>query len=153
MPVPRLPARKLSRAFTLVELLVVLVIMGLILALVPPFLDHTLPENRVRGAARALAAELKMSRGEAIRGRVETALILDLEQGSYRTGERARDLNLPEDAALTLTTAESEMITEQSGAIRFFPDGSSTGGQIRLRYRRSDYVVDVNWLTGQVTLL
>ncbi len=148
-----MPAHKFSRAFTLVELLVVLAIMGLVLALVPPFLDNTLPENRVRGAARTLAAELKLSRGEAIRARAETLLILDVEQRSFQTGDRERGLHLPEEATLSLTTAESEMLAEQRGAIRFFPDGSSTGGQIRLRYRQSDYVVDVNWLTGQVTIL
>ena len=148
-----MPARNTARAFTLVELLVVLAIAGLVLALIPPILDNMLPENRVRGAARHLAAELKLCRSQAIRTREETLLILDVGQRNYRTADRERGLNLPEEATLSLTTAESEMLAELRGAIRFFPDGSSTGGQIRLHYRSSEYVVDVNWLTGQISIL
>ncbi|OGT76982.1 MAG: type II secretion system protein GspH [Gammaproteobacteria bacterium RIFCSPLOWO2_02_FULL_56_15] len=142
-----------SRAFTLVELLVVLAIASLVLALIPPLLDNILPENRVRGAARNLATELKLSRSLAIRSHEETVLILDVEQQYYVSANAEHGLNLPQDTVLTLTTAESESLSENRGSIRFFPDGSSTGGQIHLHYRQGEYVVDVNWLTGQVSLL
>lgn len=145
--------RTQTRAFTLLELLVVLAISGLILVLIPPALDNILPENRVRGAARDLAAELRLCRSRAIRTREETLLVLDVGEQTFQSADRGRGLNLPEEATLSLTTAESEMLSKMRGAIRFFPDGSSTGGQIRLHYQSSEYVVDVNWLTGQISIL
>ena len=35
---------------------------------------------------------------------------------------------------------------------RFFPDGASTGGNVRLRRGDAEWRVDVAWLTGEVTL-
>lgn len=145
--------RTQNRAFTLIELLVVLAIFGLVLVLIPPALDNILPENRVRGAARDLAAELRLCRSRAIRTREEALLVLDVGEQTFQSADRGRGLNLPEAATLNLTTAESEMLSELRGAIRFFPDGSSTGGQIRLHYQSNEYVVDVNWLTGQISIL
>ena len=45
------------------------------------------------------------------------------------------------------------MESEARGAIRFFPDGSSTGGRITLSTDRLAYLVDVDWLTGKIHLL
>ena len=36
--------------------------------------------------------------------------------------------------------------------IRFFPDGSATGGRVRLARDNRQYVVVVDWLTGSVSL-
>jgi general secretion pathway protein H len=38
------------------------------------------------------------------------------------------------------------------GSIRFFPDGSSTGGSISLASGRETHTVVVDWLTGRVRI-
>ena len=38
--------------------------------------------------------------------------------------------NLPKNMRMTMLTADSEQTGENSGRIRFFPDGASTGGHI-----------------------
>ena len=38
------------------------------------------------------------------------------------------------------------------GGIRFFPDGSSTGGRVTLSHGSRQYFVDVDWLTGRVSV-
>jgi general secretion pathway protein H len=40
-----------------------------------------------------------------------------------------------------------------TAAIRFFPDGSSSGGTISLSGANRDYFIGVDWLTGRVELL
>jgi general secretion pathway protein H len=42
--------------------------------------------------------------------------------------------------------------SERRGAIRFYPDGSSTGGRITVTFGRTQYLVDVDWLTGRVSI-
>jgi general secretion pathway protein H len=51
---------------------------------------------------------------------------------------------------MSLITAQSEQANESVGAIRFYPDGSSTGGRIDLSSDDVRYVIDVSWLTGTV---
>jgi len=80
------------------------------------------------------------------------SLILDVENKTYSVANKNKKLTLPDDTTLTLTTAQSEQISDNIGAIRFFADGSSTGGRIKLGYKRSEYLIDVNWLTGKVTI-
>lgn len=139
--------------FTLVEMLVVLGIIAMMLAVVPPMLGNSIDHSRIKSATRQLAAGLKLARVEAINSREETTLVLDTDSGTYQLGDIHKKLTLPGDSRLMLTTARSEQLDEHTGAIRFFTDGSSTGGRIKLSLEdRYEYVVDVNWLTGKVTI-
>ncbi|MDX1607051.1 MAG: prepilin-type N-terminal cleavage/methylation domain-containing protein, partial [Candidatus Competibacterales bacterium] len=58
--------RRAQQGFTLIELLVVLMIMTLMVALVPPLLSGVGLTTEVRGAARQLAAGLRLARSEAV---------------------------------------------------------------------------------------
>jgi len=148
-------SRRSHAAFTLVELLVVLAIAGLMAALLPPLLHGALPNSQVKAAARHLAGGLKTARTRAITSHEETVLVLDVDERSYAVGEQVRQLKLPGEVKLALVTADSELdpLRDSRGGIRFFPDGSSTGGRITLSYRQFEYQVDVNWLTGRVSIL
>ncbi len=141
-----------TKGITLIELLIVLVIVALALAVVTPMLDSVISNSQVKTATRHLAAGLKTARNKAINMKEEITLTLDVEKNTYTIGDKNRELNLPDDTILTLTTAQSEQISEKQGAIRFFTDGSSTGGQVKLSHNNAEYVVDVNWLTGKVTI-
>ncbi len=150
------------RGFTLLEVMVVLVIMALILVVVPPFLPNVMASTHVKSAARELAASLKTARSQAINHQSETTLLVNIDQESYVLTEGSRNLNsnnqtyknlvLPDAADLSLITAESEKLSENEGQIRFFPDGSSTGGQIKLAFKDQEYIVNVHWLTGRVRI-
>ena len=138
------------RGFTLLELLVVLAIVALMAALVPPLLSGMGGTTELRGAARQLAAGMRSARNRAISSQQETRLILDLEQRFFSL--EGRRYSLPKSVGLKLFTAQSEVSDEEVGAIRFFPDGSSTGGRITVTGKRSEYLVDVDWLTGRVRI-
>lgn len=85
-----------------------------------------------------------------------SAIALVLPQlASARTGivlkSSAREL------AGALRAARSEAIAQHRevsyGAIHFFPDGSSSGGSIKLSAAGRSYVIEVDWLTGKVAIL
>ena len=136
--------------FTLIELLVVMGILVLALTLTPPFFSSTLEGLQVKRAARDLAAALRLARSNAVSSGREITLAVDVEARAFSLNHETRRLTLPDDAGITLTTARRELISASSGDIRFFPDGSSTGGRITLEHDARRYRVDVNWITGVV---
>ncbi len=137
--------------FTLIEIIIVLALAGLLLALVPPRLSGVMGTAEARSAARELASALRYARSRAVTAHAEVLLTVDTERHRYRlSGSRWRDL--PEDLKLSLTTARSERRSRSVGSIRFYPDGTGTGGQITLATRLRRYVVDVSWLTGRIAI-
>lgn len=139
-PAHALGMRSRLRGFTLIELLVVVVIM-------------LLASTEMKAAARQLAAGLRKARSEAVARRVETTVTVDVEGRRFQVAGDSRSYALPAGVELSLFTAESERSGPSTGAIRFYPDGGSTGGRITLAARDRRYEVDVNWLTGKVTIL
>lgn len=138
--------------FTLIELLVVLVIIGLVTAIVAPSLVHT-PSTEIRSAAHSLASGLRSARSLALTRNRAATLTLDVEQRWYRVAGDKREHALPEAVGVSLYTARSELQGDKRGAIRFYPDGESTGARITLTSEDLAYAVDVDWMTGRVRIL
>lgn len=144
--------RDAERGFTLLELLVVLVIAAASYALVVRFTSGGVSGAELKSAARAVAAGLRDARGTAIATQESAALTLDLEHRSMEVSGGKRPHALPQRLDLKLYTAQSEIVDEKRGAIRFFPDGSSTGGRVTLASGDRTLRVDVDWLTGRVII-
>jgi general secretion pathway protein H len=144
---------RISAGFTLFELLVVLTLMAMIYALAIPMISANLPGIELKGAARQLAAGLRQARSKAITQRIESTLTLDVEKRNFKvSGDQLRH-TLPATLNISLYTAQSELLPGRIGSIRFYPDGSSTGGRITVKSETRSYDVNVDWLTGQVTIL
>jgi len=142
-----------TRGVTLLELLIVLSIMAVLAALVVPRFTGGVSTSELKGATRDIAAGLRLARSEALATRKETRLVLDLEQRSFRVEPDARTRALPRQIELKLFTAQSDLVSEKVGAIRFFPDGGSNGGRVTLAAGERKYNVDIDWLTGRVAIL
>ena len=137
----------------MLELLVVLVVMALVYAVALPTISAGMPGAELKGAARQLAAGLRKARSQAVTQKEEAALTLDVEQHSFEVSGDQRKYALPAKVDIRLFTAQSEMLHDKIGAIRFFPDGSSTGGRITVSYGDRKFDVNIEWLTGQVAIL
>jgi general secretion pathway protein H len=140
-----------ARGFTLVELLIVMVLVALILALVGTSLSRSISGSEMRTAAGKLAANLRYTRTQAILTKSEQVLLIDTENRSYKAPDRP-EVKLPEGMDVELTTARSELTSEVVGGIRFYPDGGSTGGFVRLDANGRIYRVNVTWLTGEASV-
>ena len=138
------------RGFTLVELLVVLAIAGLMLAVAPPLISSVMPGVELKAAARRTAGALRLAREVAIASGRDIAWVTDIDSNRYRIDGDHRGGSLPAGLAVELVAAEDEMQSDTVGAIRFFPDGSSTGGRVILKRCDGGYQVGVNWLTGRI---
>jgi general secretion pathway protein H len=142
-------ARTISNAgFTLVEMLVVLTILGLIAAVTLPALTTPSDSVRLRALTNDLLSALRLTRAAAITRSTETVLVLDLEAHTLQSSV-VPEKRLGPDVTAKMTIAEPERLTPSRGAFRFFPDGSSTGGDIHLGLAGREVHICVSWLTGQ----
>lgn len=141
-----------SSGFTLLELVVVLAIAALVLTITPPLFTAAVPGVELKASARRVMAGLRLARELAIRNGRDIAFTLDVEARTFEVGDESRNGRLGEDLELKLEVAETEQLGEHRGAVRFFPDGSSSGGRIILAREDRGYQVGVQWLTGRVLM-
>ncbi|MFK8069076.1 MAG: Tfp pilus assembly protein FimT/FimU [Gammaproteobacteria bacterium] len=144
--------RSNQKGFSLLEILVVLIIIGFMVVLIPPRLSGVMASTHAKASARDMVSALRQSRNHAISSQNEQLFKLDLEKKTF-TYDQKKIKKLPENLKISLYTAQSEQFSDQIGAIRFFPDGSSTGGRIKLSMNNLHLFIDINWLTGKVVLL
>ena len=146
---PKLKRRNIG--ITLIEVVVALTIAALVTAAAVPAVGSALDRARATTGTRELVVALKTTRHEARTSGADALFTLDIGTRVYRiAGGRDGTLTTPDGATLALLTAESERLSETTGAIRFLPDGSSTGGTITLTHRGREQRVEVDWLTGHV---
>lgn len=141
-----------SRGFTLLELIVVLLVLGLLYGLAMPMLGAGSTGLDMKAASRQLAAGLRKARGVAVAERREAVLALDVAQRTFSLTGDPKTYVLPKQLELSLFTAQSELVREETGGIRFFPDGTSTGGRVTISAGTAQQWVDVDWVTGRVTI-
>lgn len=139
--------------FTLLELLIVIALMGIIAALVVPMFGGPVSTSELRATARQLAAGLRLARSEAVSERRETFLVVDVAGKRFKVDREAREHALPSKVDLKLFTAQNDLVSQNVGSIRFYPDGGSNGGRITVASGARKFDVDVDWLTGRVAIL
>lgn len=144
--------RPSTAGFTLLELLAVLLILALVTALVVPSLGGG-ASVEIKSAALSLAAGLRQTRNHALNENRPAVLALDVNKREFQLPGEPRARKLPQEIEISLFTARSERLDEYRAGIRFFPDGSSTGGRITLTTDAMRYLVDVDWLTGRVSVI
>ena len=147
----RIGSLRRTGGFTLIEMIAVIVLIAIVLTVSSLSLSKSLASAKVRAASKDLVAALRYTRGQAIVKGKQQVLTLSLDANTY-TAPNKRAVKLPKDMNLTLTTAETEQTGANTGGIRFFPDGSSTGGHISVFQGQREWRVNVAWLTGDISL-
>jgi general secretion pathway protein H len=135
--------------FTLLEMLVVLAILGLlsIIALPPLRLNEG---TRLREVVHALAADVRLTRQEAMRRAVPTAIVP--ADAAYLLQPSGRTKYLPPGVALAAAVAETRLVPDTESGIRFFPDGSSTGGILAVQQGSVEIHLTIRGFDGKVRL-
>ncbi len=73
-----------KQGFTLIELIIVLVIIGLIFGIALPNLENLSPEYSLRSAAREIGSQLEFIRSQCVIDRRKCGIQYDLENNFYR---------------------------------------------------------------------
>lgn len=141
-----------QRGFTLLEVMLVLFLAAIIYAILLAIPMHGSSLADLKASARVLASGLRQAQTMAMVTRQDAVLTLDLDAREFVMPGEKEPRKLPDNIDLKLYTAQTEVTSEKKGAIRFYPDGSSTGGRITVSSGERKFLVDVDWLTGRVSI-
>ncbi|MDY6972449.1 MAG: prepilin-type N-terminal cleavage/methylation domain-containing protein [Thermodesulfobacteriota bacterium] len=163
-----------SQGFSLLELLVVMVIIGLMSALAVPKLTGSLSNMDLKNASKKISASLRYARSQAASEKATYTTLFDFdnnrvsissgrltpeEPGEEPTGGdegstgRAKVYDLPDGVMLEKAISGEDEIDSGLFQVVFFPAGSSSGGEVIIgNHRGNRYRVSVDFITGAVML-
>ena len=148
----RFSARSACSGFTLLEMIVVIVVAALGLSVIALNLSSGHDTSEIKAAARDMVSALRYAHGEALVSRQQSTLSLNLTANNYLVSGRNKLYQIPKSIDVSIVTAQTELTEDGTASIRFFPDGSSTGGNITLKRGHNTWKININWLTGQIEL-
>lgn len=173
-PFDRTPAARGARraaGFSLVELVVVVMIVGLMVGAISISWEVIVPRSRLNTSVRELAAHLQSTRSEAVSRNLEYWVEYDLDEEAYRVvtpfrlGGGRLALGASEDDRVRFmwhplrdgvefdhVTVGGDLYTEGSVVVRFDPLGASSDHSVVLSqpaYKNS-YTLEVLALTGLI---
>jgi len=144
-------ARRAEAGFTLLEVVVVLMVLGLALGIVTSRGPPRSAALEIRGVAGEMAQALRLARGRAIMLNRPVGVTLDLARRTYRV-DGAPERGVPPALTVSVLAADGETLADRLAAIRFAPDGSSSGGYVELSDGGRRMRVAVDWLSGRVSV-
>lgn len=138
--------RPSEKAFTLVELTVVLLIVSLALALIVPRVVVGSRQMQERGFVISFQSLLEKARAKAMVSGRPTSVWIDSERRKITFG--SYELSVPEEVDIY---GENLSKSERGYYLKFFPDGSSSGRKLQIIFGESRNVFIVfNPLTGSI---
>lgn len=134
--------------FTVVEVLVVVAILAVVAAITIPAITRPSDRFVLRETMSNITSALRLTRSAAIRSNIEQVFVVDVNERRYGSAA-VRRRSYSREVSLAFTVAEPERASPSRGGIRFFPDGSSTGGELTLAINGQQAKICVHWLTGR----
>jgi general secretion pathway protein H len=124
-----------SGAFTLIEMIVVLLVMAVGTALVVPMVEGGFESREVRRAARQIASTMHFCRGEAVALGKPQEMIIDANENSIHTTAWGRWAVLT-DRAVIDEVQGGNVVGDGVVQLVFYPNGSTSGADIVVAGRR-----------------
>jgi type II secretion system protein H len=143
--------RAYNRAFTLIEIITVIAVIGILAAVLSPNIDSWVGKSKIRTSADELMQYLSFMKGEALgRGVVVKREISEDDNSMviYSSSELTSNCQSSEveweNIDNNLDFKNIELISEvEDDELCFFPDGSSNGGTITLKSKHGEYEIGV----------
>ena len=153
-----------DNGFTLLELVLVLVLMGLIAGLTLPFVASTLDRIKLQSEVRQIASALQFARSEAISKKTLYTFNINIDENQYWLGiPKEEEVTQPKPIDKTVRVLDykelenqetDDTLTEGAFMILFYPQGNSSGGTLRFISTNDDdeeniYAVTIDPITGK----
>ena len=149
-----------KQGFTLVELLLVIVLIGVVLVLAVPSMRDTLTGDKLQKASRQLIGIERKLRGEAVRDQIDYILCLNLQNSTYwvlasdMTPEKQDEIkknpkHLPSDVAILDVVGENNKKQSADEArIKFGKNNICSPAVIHLAYKEDKMTIVINPFLG-----
>jgi type II secretion system protein H len=165
-----------SGGFTLLELIVVLVIIGLMMTLVAPRLIGSLTKMNLKTAGQKISSSLRYARSQAVTNQIIHYAVFDFEinsvhikaekplnddahssaenESAYTDNSKEKDTRvetyfLPEGVTFKKAIIANEQIETGVFRIEFYPSGNSSGGNVFITDEKERwYKLSVDSITG-----
>ena len=144
MKTPTSPTEPAAAGFTLVETLAVLTLLSMAAAAFSFGGTRNLESAKFRALLFKTIDAIGDTRRAAIRSQTQTVFQVDPARGTLGGGSGM--ITLP--AAVKLAAD----LSPGADGIRFYPQGTSSGGTLTYAFRGDVYKIHVNWLTGNASL-
>ena len=143
--------QRYAQGFSLLELMLVLSLSGILMGVVATAITQG---PVLKKAARDVLASLRSARAQAVANQKATVWVMDIDNNTIQVvgATRFKTKSIDESIRVKLNTAESELVGNAKGGIRFYPDGSSTGGSVELTANEHVFTVNVEWISGRISL-
>lgn len=139
-----------QRGFSLIELMIVLVLIAMLAGVAATSLSQG---PVLRKNAYDVATSLRQARSLAVMQQRQTVWRMNIEsQKFWVDGSKRKVRELHENVQAKVLTSANEAQKPGEAGIRFFPDGSSVGGKIELSHKQQVYQINVEWISGRITL-
>ena len=138
--------------FTLLELLVVLALLSLVASIATPNMVSFYHSSKQGALTREVVFKLGKARTAAIETGTPVDFIFSYEEQSF--GVKSSIQKVPSGFVLDMISAQEIAVDHGWFAIRFYPDGSSTGGTVDIISHQTQVVIHVriDWLLGYIEL-
>lgn len=133
-----------QRGFTLLEMLLVILLISLAVGLLGFGARQAVQAANERRVVGQMVDALRTTRAGAIVSGRAARTEFDLQRLTFQAPGRAPHA-WPPSLQVTLHSAE-----QVASAVEFYPDGSSTGGNLLLANGSRRWRIDIGWLTGSV---
>src|SRR5262245_40512993 len=118
--------------FTLVELMVVLLVLAIIAGMTSTRIVSGRDRDVLQSTAYQVASRCRSARTAAIRRGSPAIVLIDLAKRVVEVDGAERPIGLAATITVHAETSLGEQLSPTVSGIRFRPDGSSSGGMLRL---------------------
>ena len=144
--------RKNILGFTLIELLMTLVIAVAITGISAAAYNRLSSSAALKATSQDILVTLRRARITAMAKSKEVAFAVDNKKRIYWVSGSKRFRSLDSSLNLEIFSARGLGSNKNISQIRFAPDGSSSGGEIKISNGKTVYRIVVEWISGKVEL-
>jgi general secretion pathway protein H len=123
-----------SSGFTLLEVIIVMVIVGVIAAMVLPSIQAGARQAAVRRSVRAFISAARQASALAVNSRKPASLIVWPEDGAFGVEGASGRYELPDFADFGEIVGGREIEGDDEIRFDFYPTGSSVGGSVEVDF-------------------
>ena len=117
--------RRFNRAFTLIEVMIVVAIIGIIMAMGIPSIVRTVRKEGMRKAVSDIMEGCSEARATAILSGTKSALVIHPQEGTMTAGKFSA--TIPENVWIELLNVNfgPELMEAEEARVHFYPNGTS----------------------------